>query len=223
MLRRALITALVVGFAFPVLSGEQRCDGLDITVNAEHSADAESVCAASRRAAAQFARCNLPFPTDPIRIDVIEDMSPHCVAVYHCGEDWIEILAPKQMQSRRKEEGAFSSLDTGRYFQSVVVHELAHAALDSTPCPFETCIATSEYVAYAMQVLSLDAVAQSQFSEKAGLDRRVSIDELSMMVYLMAPGRFAQKAWIHFTQRDDPCGYIDQIVKGVVLLDTERF
>lgn len=222
---RKLTLSVVFSFtmAFPLLAADLTCDGLSITVNAEQSEIAESVCEAARRASAQFERCNLPFQPKSLRIDVIDELRPHCVAVYHCGEDWIEILAPDQMQARRKAEGAFSSLEISDYFQSVVVHELAHSAFDEVPCPFDTCIATNEYVAYAMQIMSLDSEVRSGFEAKAGIDRRVSRDELSAMIYFMAPGRFAQKVWVHFSQRDDPCGYIGQIVNGTVLLDAERF
>lgn len=222
---RHFLVSIFLWFATvsPVSAEVVTCDGPNITVIAEHSADAECVCKAARQAVAQFGQCSLPFPSHPLRINVVDEMPTHCVAVYHCGEDWIELLSPSEMHIRRKTEGAFSSVETKAFFESVVVHELAHAAFDSVPCPFDACIATSEYIAYVMQIMSLDAASQSDFEAKFAFTRPISRDELSAMIYLMAPGRFAQKAWAHFSQRDDPCGYIALIVEGRIVLDVERF
>ena len=127
------------------------------------------------------------------------------------------------MDEKREAKSAFSFLPIEAYFRSVIIHELAHAAFDSVPCPFDSCTVANEYVAYTIQVESLTPEEQQSFAEAAAIDRRIFRDELNVMIYELAPHKFAQKAWVHFTQRDDPCGFVGQITDGTVLLDYERF
>jgi len=103
------------------------------------------------------------------------------------------------------------------------VHELTHAASDVVPRPFENCVATDEYIAYAMQVMSLTPEARAVFEARTRYDRKISRDELSPMILYMAPDLFTRKAWNHFSQRDDPCGFIRQLADKTILLDRERF
>ena len=214
---------IFIWLAVPVWADTISCGQSDIQVRADHPADAELTCDAVRRAEVLFAHCNMPPFKHPLRVEIVRDLKPRCVAIYHCGESWIEVLEPRLMEERRSAEGAFGFQSTSDYFQSVLVHELAHATFDNVPCPFEACIVANEYVAYALQVMSLTPEAQALFARNSGLDRRVSRDELNAVILFMAPGRFAQLAWAHVLQRGDACGFIGQIMDGTVLLDRERF
>lgn len=51
---------------------------------------------------------------------------------------------------------------------------------------------------------------------------RVVRDDLSAVLALVAPEVFAQKAWLHFSQRPEPCAYAGQIISGAIVLDRER-
>ena len=220
---------LLAASAFLIcLSGQSwadivRCTDIDVTVNSDSVALAQEVCTAAVQAQTQFQQCNLGSTSNPLRVDIVETLPDSCVGLYHCQQDWIELLAPSLMQTLRKEDGAFHFLSETAYFRSVVVHELAHAAFDKERCPFDGCVVGNEYVAYAMQVMSLSADDRSAFEVHAGLNRRVSVVELTRLLLDLAPERFAARAWTHLQQRDDPCGYIGEIVSGAVLLDRERF
>lgn len=198
-------------------------DTPSVTVSFQEPEHAGLVCTAVKQAANLFESCNVPPLSHPVHIELVEDINAHCVGLYHCGEDLIELLSPPLMQIRRAPDGAFFHLDRDAYFQSVVVHELSHAAMDRVSCPFENCVVSTEYISYAMQVMSLDPDAQALFEQRSNLDRRVSVDEISAMILYMAPHLFAQKAWAHLSQREDACGYIAHIVDGSILLDHEHF
>jgi hypothetical protein len=71
--------------------------------------------------------------------------------------------------------------------------------------------------------MSLDPDERAAFQANSAINRRISIDELSPIILYMAPDLFSQKPWAHFSQRDDPCGYIGQLVDGTIIIDTERF
>lgn len=192
-------------------------------VNAARAQDAQRVCAAVTLANQTFESCNIPPITRPLRIDLVETLKANCFGQYHCGEDWIELLSPDAMQAQRLPESVYADLPNDAFFQSVAVHELTHAAISEVPCPFEDCLVANEYLAYVMQIMSLPPKARLQFLKGADLDRKISRDELNPIIYFMAPDLFARKSWLHFTQREDPCGFVGQIVEGTVLLDYERF
>ena len=65
-----------------------------------------------------------------------------------------------------------------------------------------------------MQVKSLGPAAQAGFETAAAIDRAVALEELNPMILFVAPDRFAQRVWTHFTQQDDPCGFVRRLVAG---------
>lgn len=219
----AIVTSLALLAAYPSYADMRSCGVPNVTVTSQQTADGELVCGAVRQATMLFDTCNLPPLSRPVRIAVVEDLSQGCVALYHCGEDIIEVLSTSNMQERRDPNGGFKHLTADEYFQSVVVHELSHAATDPTPCPFEACIVADEYIAYAMQVMSLGPEAQQVFENRSAFKDPVSAEELSVVLLFMAPHLFSQKVWAHLSQRDDPCSYIGQLMDRSLLLDRERF
>ncbi|MEL7259098.1 MAG: hypothetical protein AAFN80_14835 [Pseudomonadota bacterium] len=218
-----LLTLCLACLATPVWPETVSCEGSNVSVSASTSAYADMTCNAVEKARSLFKQCDFPLPKVPVLIEVVRELKDGCTAVYHCGLDWIEILEPPFMEARRGSGGAFSFLAIEEYFQSVVVHELAHVLYDDVPCPFTSCSATNEYLAYTIQIMSLTKEEQIAFAERSGLDRRISRDELSSIILMMAPDRFAQKAWAHASQQGDTCGFLWQILDGKVLLDYERF
>ncbi|SFO27327.1 hypothetical protein SAMN04487859_12217 [Roseovarius lutimaris] len=216
-------TATLMLLSWPVHSETLSCAGSKVTVTALRAHDARLACDAAAHAKTLFESCNIPAITRPLRISVVEDLKPNCFGQYHCGEDRIELLAPPAMQARLSPDSAYGELSNDAFFKSIAVHELTHSALDDMPCPFKACLVAHEYIAYVMQAMSLSPEAQRQFVKGVDLERKVSRDELNPFIYFMAPDLFARKAWLHFSQRDDPCGFVGQIVDGAVLLDYERF
>ncbi|WP_298858408.1 hypothetical protein [uncultured Sulfitobacter sp.] len=222
-LRASIICSLAFLAAIPSWADSLSCSNSVVTTSVQQAEHGELVCSAVEQAAVLFDQCNVPALSSPVHISVVDQLKPGCVALYHCGEGRIEVLSPPNMQELRDPDGAFIHLGIDEYFQSVVIHELSHAATYGIPCPFEECVTAHEYIAYAMQVMSLSSEAQSIFEDRSGLDRSISSDELSAIILFMAPHLFSQKVWGHLSQRKDPCGYIGQIVDGSVLLDRERF
>ncbi len=205
----------------PVAAEPLQCDAIAATVDAPDPALARQVCESARDARDALLACNVPITRD-LTITVADRIEPECLGVYHCGEDRIEILSPAGVEAYREGDGVFADVPVDRYFDSILLHEMAHAAYDAVPCPFGTCIATSEYLAYALQIRSLtdaDRVAILSDTDDAEM---VTRDEVNPFVLMMAPDIFARKAWLHFSQRPDPCDYARQIMSGDVLLDYER-
>lgn len=221
--RNTLSACCITTLSCAVSAETVSCANTGVSVAYQQAEHAEMVCDAVNQANALFRQCNVSAPNQPIRIEIVEDIKAGCVAIYHCGDFNIEILSPSLMDERREADGAFIDLSIEDYFKSVVVHELTHAVNDTLPCPFESCVATDEYLAYAMQVMSLDRQDQLKFEQRSGLNRRISSDELSPIMLFMAPDIFAQKTWGHLSQQSDPCGYVGDLADGLYRFDLGRF
>lgn len=185
--------------------------------------DADLICSLAARATEQLATCNLTVPA-PVTIAVIPELQDQCLGLYHCGQGRIEILAPGEYAPLRAKgkASAFAPVSDEAFFESVIRHELAHAALDDMPCPFDSCVASQEYVAYTMQVRFLPETDRIAFEDATEHEGPVSRDMLSGIMLMMAPDVFARRAWLHLKEREDPCGFIGQIARGEVLLDYEH-
>jgi hypothetical protein len=222
---RGIAASMLLLAAYPSWAEMTSCGVPNVKVAFEKSDMAAEVlvCEAVQEAVTLFDECGLPAFSRPIQITVVDELSEGCVALYHCGEDLIELLSASMTQERRDPESAFQHLSPSDFFQSVVVHELAHAATDDLPCPLASCITADEYIAYAMQVMSLDPKARLAFESQFTFERPVSADELSLIMLLVAPHLFSQKVWAHLSERDDQCEYIGQLMDRSILLDRDRF
>ena len=215
--------AWITAATSPSLAQPFGCEGTEITVIAEDAAHAALVCTAAHRTADQFALCGVPPISRPIQVEIVEQIEARCLGLYHCGENLIEVLSPPALQHRRDPDGVLAHLDIDTYFQSIVIHELAHAATDGMPCPFADCLVGTEYVAHVMQAMSLDEQGLAEFESSFEMGEPVPNDMLNPFSLQLAPDLFAQMSWAHFVQQDDPCGYVRQIVAGEVVMDSELF
>ncbi|MCK8462458.1 hypothetical protein MUY35_01175 [Aliiroseovarius sp. S1339] len=152
-------------------------------------------------------------------VKTFDEQYTSCLGLYHCGENRIEILSPQGMSFARNKEGAFKLISDDAYWDSILVHELTHAAYDKVECPFFNCIVTSEYASFAMQVLSLPKDQRSLFGQTVTLRSKPSDDSISETMLFLSPSHFATLVWLHFQDRNDPCEYMQQIMAGQVFFD----
>lgn len=188
-----------------------------ISVEAPDPALAGRVCRVAQTAVEELAACNVVIDR-PVTIRINDDLPPGCVGQYHCGEGLIEILSPGSLAGRELYKSAFHQIDPSAYFDSIITHELTHAAYDDTLCPFGSCPVTAEFLAYSMQVRSLSDTDRARFLE--GMPRtRVETPADLALVLMMAPGKFAQLAWEFYSRPGRGCDYIGKVMAGDVLLD----
>lgn len=218
----AALCAMVLAAALPAAGDPRACAGG--AVFTENAGDVhEMICAHAARATEQLATCNLTVPA-PVTVAVVPALTDQCLGLYHCGTGRIEVLAPEAYPPLRAASpgSAFDPVSDAAFYESILRHELAHAALDKMPCPFAACPAGQEYIAYTMQVRFLPEADRIAFEEATSHDGPVSRDMLSGISMMMAPDRFAQRAWLHLKARPDPCAFIGQIARAEVLLDREH-
>ncbi|SEN00834.1 DUF6639 family protein [Palleronia pelagia] len=217
-----LIAGLLAATASVAGEKETLCQTAGLVVKGETTEARDRICHIAAREIPKLAACNVAVP-EGVTIKFEHTLPEGCMGIFHCGEALISLLPPDLMAECRAPERAFVDVPDRPFFDSVVVHELTHAAYYTVECPFKDCLATAEYAAYAMQVRSLPPDAREAFEATSAYDQRIARDELNAIFYAFAPDRFAQKAWLHFTQRDDGCELIRQIMDGAVFFDWERF
>lgn len=201
----------------------QLCAGTQAVVIAQDQDHAALVCEAATRAKTLFADCAVPALTGQVTIRVVGEMPAGCLGLFYCDTQLIEVLSPDVMQDARSPQSIFSDVATNAYFQSIVVHELAHAATYGMPCPFDGCSVGPEYIAYLMQMKSLDPAARAQLTASIDIAAPVSFDGFHPLILMMAPDAFSQRVWAHHHQQDDPCGFVDALIRGDIFLDVDIF
>ncbi|MBY6005425.1 hypothetical protein KUV62_15985 [Salipiger bermudensis] len=207
---------LALVLALPA-SAETLCEGTPVRMTAP-PAQAETLCTAVQQALPRLAACGLALET-PVSITLTDSLPGDCLGLYHCGEQRIELLAPEALSEQRRTDGVFAALPDARYFDSIVMHELAHAAHDARPCPSGLCLATSEYLAYNFQILGLAPEDRARVEASLDMQSPVSHDAVNKIVLLFAPDAFAARAWAHLNQRDDPCAYLRHVAAGDFTFD----
>lgn len=215
-----LLSALI---ALPIVAGTMDCQDTGVSVTGPDNEVIAHTCQAVTRAQDRLAQCGIAL-TRPIEIHVLDRVRGtigDCLALYHCGEDRIDILHPSAMRIARETSSAFAPVSDGAYWDSVIVHEVTHAAFESVRCPFSSCVATSEYASYAMQVWLMPEAEQTLFGSNIDLQTKPTRDAISAMMYYMSPNRFALMAWLHFQAQPDPCAYMQAIMNGEVFFDLE--
>lgn len=217
-----VLSLVLSAFFLEAHADDNPCENQLVSVKGQNPKVVESICDAVEDAEALFLRCNLPALQRLIEIRIVDELAPGCVAQFRCDEDRIEILAPKAMDTLRNRDGVLGFLPIEIYFHSIVVHELAHAVYDDEQCPFQSCIVANEYIAYAMQFMSLKPADQLTIQNNAELSRHVSRNALNATSLFLAPDLFVKNVWAHLSTRKDICTYVGQISNGTVFLDRDR-
>lgn len=197
------------------------CEGSGVTVASDRPELVERICRAAEDSTALLAECGLQVPGE-IEIGIVGELPFGCLGLYHCNAARIDVLDPDAFVSAVAPEGPFFAVSTEALYDSIVVHEMAHAAYDDGNCPFATCPVAAEYIAYVMQVRSLPDSDRDAFEAATQIDTSSARSYLSATMLAMSPQRFAAAAWAHFLRQASPCGYIEAIAAGDVVLDRER-
>ena len=207
----------------PLVAEELRCEDPDILVEAASREVALSTCKSAAAGILSLSSCgvNLKESLSIAVVDAINSETKKSLGRYISSEKRIEILSPKAMAAAHATDGAFSGVSDFALWDSVLVHELTHAAYQQVNCPTRSCIATSEYAGYVMQVLSLPTEERESWLGQFILKSEPSHDAITAQMYFMAPEHFAKLAWLHFSTRPNPCGYMALIMSGRVFFDSE--
>lgn len=222
--KRILSSAMLHLFlAFPLAGETLRCSDPVFRAVGANPEELEQTCEAASRARQRLASCGglIERPVDIHISDYLEGELGEYLGEYLRDENKIRILSHSAMRKARDKVGAFSQISDQAFWEGVLTHELTHTAYDGTPCPYQVCIATSEYSSYAMQVWTLPKTERDKFApgvKPQGVPNREAIN--AMMLYF-SPDRFALISWFHFNAQPDQCEYMRKIMRGDVIFDNE--
>lgn len=214
-----VITAGLV-MAAPVAADEFICPGGTVIVQGSVER-AEAICVAAEDAKGQLASCNLPV-TQTVTVEITRALPGNCFGLYSCEENLIQLQPLDAYADLLSEEPGipFGHLEPEAFFNSILRHELAHAALDGMPCRFEACPATQEFVAYNMQIRFLSDSERAPFDIfVASTVEPVIRERINALVLAMSPEIFLRNAYAYLASEDDPCDLMAEIVRGEVLFD----
>ena len=196
------------------------CSDPMLSVDAPDATTADRVCIAAIQAKAQLAACGLA-QNNPVSIEIvphIDGPADTCAGLYHCDADRISLIPPDTVADVMPAESVFATLDAEEYYDSLIVHELAHALMEQAECSAPRCDADKEYVAYAMQFLSLPDSAQAALLSWRDQPGEVPKGQLNDFLLWMKPDVFAFKAWSHFASLEDGCAFVSELVDGTATL-----
>lgn len=190
-----------------------------ITAVSEDAAQAGRVCRAVLTSVDLLKDCGLT-QIAPIRMEVVDgpiDDNPGCLGEFDCRTDEIRLLTTNGLSRALGSENALRGIPLDRVQASIVTHELAHAFLYQMRGGPGDTVAEDEYVAYAMQFLSLSEADRIAVLEAIpGQDTTITRDMLNDVFLALAPMVFGGWAWRHFSRQPDGCGFVSDIVSGKV-------
>lgn len=186
---------------------------------------AENICERVSWAIDQMGRCGFSIQQKLI-VEVVDEVKHPCgipvVGHFDSVEFRIKVASPDQCRQLLETEAALAKVDFDAVYESIFVHEVIHAVLwkqlDHSKREPVPAMAT-EYVAYALQILSLPEVDRE--SLLAAFPRKPPTDlaPFNYFALQISPLRFATNAYTHFMSLDDRCQFLREIISGGVEFD----
>ena len=196
------------------------CDLENFTVEAETTAEAQAVCKLVSDALPQLQDCHMPVKL-PVKIIVSDEMrgvGPRCLGYYQCESSEIYVRSAEGMAQSIDPEGAYSQIETDVFFESIVVHELAHALFQQNACVSAVCADNHEYVGHAMQMVWLPEDARAQIVQEYAQEPPIDPMLLNGFIAAMAPDRYAALVWQHFSEPENGCNFVQRLLIGETTL-----
>ena len=108
----------------------------------------------------------------------------------------------------------FAAIPIGEFYESIVVHEIIHGALDQNIRWHVMGHTAGEYLAYALQIESLSPSARDTILQHVA--NRVNTDAFVFTDILLSmdPFFFAAQAYQHFKATSDSCATVFALLNG---------
>jgi Family of unknown function (DUF6639) len=222
---------LVLAFAVCVLAeaaqaerGTFSCPDPLIRVTTDEAALVQRVCKTAAQAQIRFEALGLTH-NEQITIVIAEDIDGppgHCVALYDTDSETLKILPEDRLADAPGRLRPFPRMRAHIIFDSLIVHELAHAYLEQTAAGIEISRLAHEYLAYALQLDALPDAQRIRILNAENVTRPVALTDFSEALLSFYPANYAAMAWLHFSAQDDVKQLIADIVARRVIFQTFR-
>jgi hypothetical protein len=138
---------------------------------------------------------------------------PH-IGAYTLASKTVRLIGLAQAGHQVPENTLFGLPLNATLYQSVVVHELAHAVANQHFADSRPSLVAQEYIAYAAQLSTMEPATRQRILTSNKLPPYKSIDEMSSIYYAMNPNGFGIKAYLHFVSLDDPGRFLRRLLAG---------
>jgi len=211
-----MIVLAMIGLAPEAYADPVACETPLVLVETDDMELHERICTVVEQSLPALAECKLE-PKLPVTISfsvklkVAEEV---CLGLYHTGKNEINLLEPDAFTAAHNGSKIWSAIALSQHFDSLVVHELAHALFDQSTNSKLACGVDQEYVAYAFQLASLTASTRNEFLTSAGVAPPVSVEGINQVILGLSPSSFAARSWLHFSQPENGCDFVEKIIRG---------
>ncbi len=199
--------------------GWQRCAETRVVVRAADRRDADDACQGARRPIDFFNRLELRAD-EPIIVEIVSELpdivSPTAAGAFLKSEGRVLL----QTYEKFRTNGTWFEVPVDRrLYQSAATHEIAHAlALDNFRTPAPT-IEAMEYIAYVTQFATMEESQRRQVLAAIPGDGFTDEVEMSTVIYMLAPMRFAAEAYRHYLKPGNGAVFLRAVLSGVALGD----
>lgn len=198
------------------LAAEYSCPASSDGAPPTELALAERVCRVLERFDQQLADCSLG-PLNGITFRIVKSLPAERgdpLATYDASSDLILLMPPGAVEQALTARSAYRGVPPAALYDSLIVHELAHAYVARVVPRNAQYPMAQEYVSYVFQFDSMPAPVRRLLLERLPQAGPVQMNELNLFVAQAAPLRFGVKAWRHFTQPDGGCGTLQRVLRG---------
>jgi hypothetical protein len=215
----------VCGFALWLLgtsvahASALQCEGVPVNVHAALPPEGSSICRSAAHIVRRLQRCGIEA-TSPLKIEVVQELNANegrALGCFDRSSGTIRLLSQDRCAERLRTDDVRRDLDAADYFQSVVVHEVAHAILMQHAGATSLRRIAHEYLAYALQIDSLAQNTRETFLKRLRERGALRIALPNEILLMMDPSIFAAMAYLHFKSSQDQCATIWSVLRGDVI------
>ena len=140
---------------------------------------------------------------------------------YDTESDQVDLLTLEQARLLTEDDALFGLQMDEPLYESLVVHEVAHAIAGQQfgfrPVP----LVSQEYIAYVAQFSTMAPATRSRILRVYSAAAFAGLEEMSSTYYALNPSRFGVKAWLHYLSLSDRERFIRDLLSGAIRPVTE--
>lgn len=169
-----------------------------------------------RSRARHRAVCSMRIGSSRPRVEetAIEVCGVDAFGVFDTKAQAIRLLSPKTCRKMANANPAYASLPFLKFYESLVVHEVAHQIFRSHLAERSVSLGTHEYVAYAFQIASLPSDLRQTFLKPLNTKPLDDLSPFVDLVLLMSPEIFGALAYAHYSKPGNGCRVLREIIEA---------
>jgi hypothetical protein len=194
------------------------CADAPIGVTAAVPDDRELLCSAAQQALRLLGRCGISLRR-PLQVNILEELRHpfgRSVLAFFDIEHEMVLIRPRKVITSLVKDTPFGALPPRELYRSVVVHEIIHGALHQNAVRHLMSYTAGEYLAYALQIESLDPSVRDLFLQSVANRLTSKNFVFSDILLSLDPFLFAAHAYEHFKAARDSCSSLTAVMEGEV-------